>query len=135
MPASGRLPLDQLNSHADQSGTMGRVSDRFGRRASTCSSVVARCAGLSTCRRRRVARAYDTSHLTVHRYQTQPSERGRQLLLTAQLRSWFGFVTVASGCWDMHGDGNKPGVLRAVNRCQAAGSRRSAFLEDVHERG
>ena len=76
----------------------------------------------------------------VHSYKDSkdgPSTLGRLLLTARRLcEAGCGFVTVASGGWDMHGDDNNPGVLRGSESvARPLDHAVSAFLEDVHERG
>jgi hypothetical protein len=132
--------LDRIKRQADQSGKMDGI-DRFGHQAFDVISGGAVRKALDLAREdARVAARYDTSHLMVHRYKNSkdgPSTLGKLLLTARRLcEAGCGFVTVASGGWDMHGDDNNPGVLRGSESvARPLDHAVSAFLEDVHERG
>jgi len=132
--------LDRLKRHTDQTGTMVGI-DRFGQQAFDVinGGAVRKALDLDS-EEARVAARYDSSHLKVHRYQKSQDGASTlgKLLLTARrpCEAGCGFVTVASGGWDMHGDGNNPGVLRGSESvAKPLDHAVSAFLEDVHDRG
>lgn len=132
--------LDKVKRHADESGTMAGI-DRFGQQAFdvVCGGAVRKALDL-TSEDARVAARYDTSHLTIHQHQKNKdgaSTLGKLLLTARRLcEAGCGFVTVASGGWDMHGDGNNPGVLRGSESvARPLDHAVSVFLEDIHERG
>ena len=132
--------LDRLQRDADQTGLMDGI-DRFGQQALDVLHGGAVRKALDLTREdARVAARYDTSHLVVRRFQSSqdgPSTLGRLLLTARRLcEAGCGFVTVASGGWDMHADGNNPGVLHGSESVAPPLDHAvSAFLEDVHERG
>lgn len=132
--------LDRIQRHADQTGTMSGF-DRFGQQAfDVINGGGVRKALDLTNENPHVAARYDTSHLMVHRYQKSkdgPSTLGKLLLTARRLcEAGCGFVTVASGGWDMHADANNPGVLRGSESVVPPLDHAvSAFLEDVHDRG
>ena len=69
----------------------------------------------STCERedRGTIERYDTSKFRVGKKVFQPSSLGRQMLLARRLvEAGCGFVTVQNSGWDMHADGNNPGIGR-----------------------
>jgi len=132
--------LDGLKRAADASGTMAGL-DRFGQQAFDVVSGGAVRKALDLAQENpRVIERYDTSHLTVHAHQKNkngPSTLGKTLLTARRLcEAGCGFVTVASGGWDMHGDGNNPGVLRGSESVAPPLDHAvAAFIDDVHERG
>lgn len=85
---------------------------------------------------RTVAR-YDTSDIQVGKKVFRPSQLGRHMLTARRLiESGCGFVTVHSAGWDMHADGNNPGIVRGMEMLGRAVDRAtSAFLADLEQRG
>jgi hypothetical protein len=132
--------LDQFKRRADQSGEMDGL-DQFRRQAFDVVNGGAVRKALDLGQEdARVVKRYNTSHLQVHGHQKSKhgaSTLGEMLLTARRLcEAGCGFVTVASGGWDMHGDGNNPGVLRGSESvARPLDHAVSAFLEDVHERG
>jgi hypothetical protein len=132
--------LDQFKRYADQSGQMDGL-DQFRQQAFDVvnGGAVRKALDLEQ-EDARVVERYDTSHLQVHAHQKDKhgaSTLGKMLLTARRLcEAGCGFVTVASGGWDMHGDGNNPGVLRGSESvARPMDHAVSAFLEDVHDRG
>jgi uncharacterized protein (DUF1501 family) len=86
---------------------------------------------------RRTRERYDTSGFRVGKKVFQPSSLGQQMLLARRLvETGAGFVTVQNSGWDMHADGNNPGIGPGMEMLgppldQAV----CAFLEDVQQRG
>ena len=80
---------------------------------------------------------YDTSHIQIGHNQFRPSTLGKQMLLARRLcEAGCGFVTVHSAGWDMHADGNNPGMLAGMERLGTSlDIAVSTFLEDVAARG
>jgi hypothetical protein len=80
---------------------------------------------------------YDTSKFKTGKKTFAPCTIGKQLLLARRLvEAGAGFVTVQSAGWDMHADGNNPGVkdgMEMLGRPLDKGL--SALIEDLHERG
>ena len=80
---------------------------------------------------------YDASGYRVGKATFRNSVLGRQLLLARRMcEAGCGFVTVQSAGWDMHADGNNPGMAAGMEMLgppldQAV----STFLEDVADRG
>ena len=79
---------------------------------------------------------YDTSAIAIGHNQLRPSTLGKQLLLARRLcEAGCGFVTVHSAGWDMHADGNNPGMIDGMRRLGTTlDIALSAFLEDVASR-
>lgn len=67
----------------------------------------------------------------------RPSTLGQQMLLARRLvENGAGFVTVHSAGWDMHADGNNPGIVKGMNMLGTTVDKAvSAFLEDLESRG
>src|SRR5262249_8009619 len=80
---------------------------------------------------------YDTSVFRVGKKVFQPSSIGRQMLMARRLvEAGCGFVTVQNSGWDMHADGNNPGIGPGMQMLgppldKAVG----AFLDDLDSRG
>ena len=85
----------------------------------------------------RLAQRYDTSGYQVGKKSFRPSQLGRHLLTARRLiEAGCGFVTVHSAGWDMHADGNNPGIESGMEMLGRPVDRAvSAFLDDLHERG
>lgn len=85
----------------------------------------------------RVLARYDTSAQQVGHKRFRACTLGRQLLMARRLvEVGCGFVTVQNAGWDMHADGNNPGMEAGMNMLappldQAV----SAFLDDLEARG
>jgi uncharacterized protein (DUF1501 family) len=85
----------------------------------------------------RVVERYDTSRFRVGKKVFQPSSLGRQMLLARRLvEAGCGFVTVQNSGWDMHADGNNPGIGPGMEMLgRPLDKAVSAFLEDLDLRG
>jgi hypothetical protein len=85
----------------------------------------------------RLVARYDTSRFSIGKKAFRPSDLGR-LMLTARrmIEAGCGFITVHSAGWDMHADGNNPGIEAGMEMLGRPVDRAvSAFLEDLRERG
>ena len=84
-----------------------------------------------------VVERYDTSRIQVGHKQFRPSNLGKLMLMARRLcESGCGFVTVHSAGWDMHADGNNPGVVKGMDMLGTSlDVAVSAFLEDLEARG
>ncbi|MED5586794.1 MAG: DUF1501 domain-containing protein [Verrucomicrobiota bacterium] len=85
----------------------------------------------------RTRERYDTSHINIGHKKLRKSDLGKQMLMARRLvESGCGFVTVHSAGWDMHADGNNPGVVPGF---QMLGTTLdiavSAFIGDLVDRG
>lgn len=80
---------------------------------------------------------YDTSMFKTGKKVFEQSALGKQLLMARRLvESGAGFVTVQSAGWDMHADGNNPGIEAGMEMLGRPLDRAlSAFLEDIEQRG
>ncbi len=84
-----------------------------------------------------VRERYDTSQFRIGKKVFRNADIGTQFLTARRLlEAGCGFVTVHSAGWDMHADGNNPGIstgLEMLGRPLDKGL--SAFLEDLNQRG
>jgi len=80
---------------------------------------------------------YDTSKFRVGKKLFQPSSLGKQMLMARRLvEAGCGFVTVQNSGWDMHADGNNPGIGPGMDMLGPPLDKAvSAFLEDITKRG
>jgi hypothetical protein len=85
----------------------------------------------------RTLQRYDTGHIRIGHRTMRPSTLGRQMLTARRLiEAGCGFVTIHSAGWDMHADGNNPGIETGMNMLgRSVDKAVSAFLEDVEQRG
>jgi hypothetical protein len=86
---------------------------------------------------RKLIERYDTSHIAIGHKVFRPSTLGKQMLVARRLcEAGCGFVTVHSAGWDMHADGNNPGILKGMDMLgRSLDIAVSAFIEDTHDRG
>ncbi|MEK6235070.1 MAG: DUF1501 domain-containing protein, partial [Planctomycetales bacterium] len=128
--------LDQLNRKADSSGMMDGV-DRFNSQAvdlllgGAADAFDFRTENPATLER------YDTSKIKIGFKRFRESTLGKQMLVARRLiESGCGFVTVHSAGWDMHADGNNPGMTVGMDMLgRTLDQAVSAFLDDLRERG
>lgn len=80
---------------------------------------------------------YDTSKFRVGKKRFRNSLLGQHMLTARRLiEAGCGFVTVHSAGWDMHSDGNNPGIISGMEMLGRPVDRAvSAFLEDLEQRG
>lgn len=128
--------LDRLNRAIDASGNMHGI-DKFDSQA--VNLLLGGAADAFDFRKERnalVAR-YDTSDIAIGHKVFRPSTLGHQMLVARRLcEAGCGFVTVHSAGWDMHADGNNPGIVRGMEMLGRSLDRAvSAFLDDVADRG
>jgi uncharacterized protein (DUF1501 family) len=85
----------------------------------------------------KLAERYDTSMFRCGKKVFEPSILGKQLLMARRLiEAGSGFVTVQSAGWDMHADGNNPGIKAGMEMLgQPLDKALSAFLTDIEQRG
>jgi hypothetical protein len=136
-----RRGLDRLRRQVDGSGTMDSL-DRFEQQA--IDLLLGKAAEAFDLSREdpRLVERYDTSKFRVGHLRGRPetmrdSSVGRQMLLARRLcEAGCGFVTVQNAGWDMHADGNNPGIVDGMEMLgRPLDKALSAFLEDVRERG
>jgi hypothetical protein len=80
---------------------------------------------------------YDTSEYECGKKVFEPSILGKQMLMARRLiEAGAGLVTVQSAGWDMHADGNNPGIKAGMEMLgKPLDKALSAFLEDIEVRG
>lgn len=115
---------------------LGEGLDPFERQALTLLTGGASKAFDLTREDRRVVERYDTSMFKCGKKVFESSVLGKQMLLARRLiEAGAGFVTVQSAGWDMHADGNNPGIKDGMEMLGRPLDRAlSAFLEDVGQR-
>jgi uncharacterized protein (DUF1501 family) len=128
--------LDNAKREIDANGSVAGA-DRFEQQA---LEMIVRGAGDAFDIKRedkRLVERYDTSMFRVGKKVFQPSALGRQMLLARRLvEAGCGFVTVQNSGWDMHADGNNPGIAAGMEMLgRPLDKAVSAFLEDLEIRG
>lgn len=128
--------LDNVKRAIDAGGNIQGL-DRFGGQA---LDMIVRGAGEAfdiSKEDRRTIEAYDTSSFRVGKKLFQPSSLGKQMLMARRLvEAGCGFVTVQNSGWDMHADGNNPGIGPGMEMLGPPLDKSvSAFLDDVTSRG
>ena len=85
----------------------------------------------------RLLESYDTSAMKIGHKVFRESTLGHQMLLARRMvEAGSGFVTVHSAGWDMHADGNNPGMVKGMNMLGWTVDKAvSAFLADLEARG
>ena len=80
---------------------------------------------------------YNTSRFRVGKKVFRDSQLGRHMLTARRLiESGCGFITVHSAGWDMHADGNNPGIVAGMEMLgRPVDKAVSAFLDDLKQRG
>src|SRR5262249_27743412 len=80
---------------------------------------------------------YDTSKFKTGKKTFEPSILGKQMLMARRLiEAGAGFVTVQSAGWDMHADGNNPGIKDGMEMLgRPLDKALWALLEDIADRG
>jgi uncharacterized protein (DUF1501 family) len=80
---------------------------------------------------------YDTSKFRIGKKLFQSSSLGKQMLMARRLvEAGCGFVTVQNSGWDMHADGNNPGIGPGMDMLGPPLDKAvSAFVEDLTARG
>jgi uncharacterized protein (DUF1501 family) len=128
--------LDSAKRKLDAAGSIAGL-DRFEQQA---LEMIVRGAGEAFDLRkedRKTAERYDTSGFRVGKKEFQPSSIGRQMLLARRLvEEGCGFVTVQNSGWDMHADGNNPGIGPGMEMLgRPLDKALGAFLDDLDARG
>lgn len=128
--------LDQVKLTADHRPLL-MGTDRFTEQAfDVMLGSAAQAFDLSREDRRLVDR-YDTGRFQVGKKTFRSSLLGRHMLMARRLvEGGCQFVTVHSAGWDMHADGNNPGIVSGMEMLgRTVDKAVSAFLEDVSARG
>ncbi|HWG44359.1 MAG TPA: DUF1501 domain-containing protein [Gemmataceae bacterium] len=125
--------LDDLKRGLD----LGEGLDPFERQALALLTGGASKAFDLTQEDRKVVTHYDTGMFPCGKKVFEPSILGKQMLLARRLiEAGAGFVTVQSAGWDMHADGNNPGIKDGMEMLgRPLDKALSAFLEDIEQRG
>lgn len=127
--------LNQVKRQADQALLGG--SDRFTEQA--FDVILGRAAETFDLTREdpRLLERYETSQFQVGKKTFRSSLLGKHMLMARRLvESGCQFVTVHSAGWDMHADGNNPGIVSGMEMLgRPLDKAVSAFLEDLAERG
>lgn len=112
--------VDRFNEQAAQL-VLGGAADAFDFRKESKSTIA----------------DYDTSAIKIGHKAFRPSTLGHQLLVARRLcEAGCGFITVHSAGWDMHADGNNPGILKGMDMLgRTLDKGVSAFLDDLEARG
>lgn len=127
--------LDRIRRTADSTDLLAQA-DRYTQQAfDVVLGSAAAAFDLSRESPQLVAR-YDTSGFQVGKKAFRSSQLGRHLLTARRLiEAGCSFVTVHSAGWDMHADGNNPGVASGMEMLgRPLDQAVSAFLEDLRER-
>lgn len=128
--------LDGLSRTLDAAGQMDGM-DRFERQAMDLVLGNAKSAFDLSREDKSLVERYDTSRFKIGHKKMRPSTLGRQMLLARRLcEAGCGFVTVQASGWDMHADGNNPGIAKGMEMLgRPVDQAVSTFLEDVESRG
>jgi hypothetical protein len=128
--------IDRLRRQVDSSGKMEAV-DKFN--AQALNLILGGAAEAFDYKKEdpRLIERYDTSHIMIGHKRFRPSTLGKQMLVARRMcEAGCGFVTVHSAGWDMHADGNNPGMVTGMEMLgRTLDQSVSAFLEDIHARG
>ena len=128
--------LDRVKRAIDDGGQIAGL-DRFEQQA---LDMIVRGAGEAFDLAKedpRTIERYDTREFRIGKKVFQPSSLGRQMLLARRLvEAGCGFVTVQNSGWDMHADGNNPGIGPGMEMLgRPLDKAVSAFLADLEDRG
>jgi hypothetical protein len=128
--------LDQMKRRADAAGTMDGY-DKFTQQAVDLLLGGASKALDLSSEDPRILERYDTSKFRVGKKEFRPADIGTQFLMARRLiEAGCGFVTLHSAGWDMHADGNNPGIFAGMEMLgRPLDKAMSAFLEDLEARG
>ena len=128
--------MDRLKRQIDSSGTMSAI-DKYTGQAMNLILGGAADAFDFTKENKNLVERYDTSHIQIGHKNFRPSTLGKQMLVARRLcEAGCGFVTIHSAGWDMHADGNNPGMITGMEMLgRSLDQAVSAFLEDVAQRG
>ena len=128
--------IDRINRQIDATGAIGAV-DKFS--AQAMNLILGDAADAFDYRRedKQLVERYDTSHIPIGHKVFRPSTLGKQMLVARRLcEVGCGFVTVHSAGWDMHADGNNPGMVKGMEMLgRSLDIAVSTFLEDIEQRG
>lgn len=128
--------LDHLKREADTSGRMEAMDRYMGQAAEMVLGNASKVFSYQDEDPKLIQR-YDTSHIKIGHKKFRPSTLGKQLLMARRFcERGCGFVTIHSAGWDMHADGNNPGIVKGMEMLgRSLDKAVSAFIEDVQQRG
>lgn len=128
--------LDRLHRQTETAQTLGGV-DEYRQQAYQLILGQAREAFDLKKEDPRVVERYETTRYKVGFKKFRPSTIGHQLLTARRLiEAGCGFVTIQSPGWDMHADGNNPGILKGMPMLGTPLDHAlSVFLDDLADRG
>jgi len=128
--------IDGLRREADAAGALAAADEYEQRALELILGSAAETFDLSK-EKPKVLEAYDTSAMKIGHKVFRKSTLGHQMLLARRMvESGAGFVTVHSAGWDMHADGNNPGMVKGMNMLGWTLDKAvSAFLQDLEDRG
>jgi len=128
--------LDRLERDVDTRGQMAGL-DKFEQQAFELILGKSRDAFDLSREDPELVRRYDTSSFQTGHKKYRRSELGKQLLLARRLcEAGCGFVTIQNPGWDMHADGNNPGIKKGMEMLGTPVDQAvSVFLEDIAARG
>ena len=128
--------IDSLHRETDASGALAAADEYEQRALDLILGSAADTFDLSK-EKPKVLEAYDTSAMKIGHKIFRKSTLGHQMLLARRMvESGAGFVTVHSAGWDMHADGNNPGMVKGMNMLGWTVDKAvSAFLQDLEDRG
>lgn len=128
--------LDRVRHETDASEALASVDKYTHQAFDVILGSAAQAFDLSRENPRLVER-YDTSRFQVGKKSFRSSLLGRHLLTARRLiEAGCGFVTIHSAGWDMHADGNNPGIEAGMEMLgRPLDQAVSAFLDDLRDRG
>ena len=128
--------LDKVKRSIDASGNISGLDRLEGQALDMIVRGAGEAFDISKEDRRTIER-YDTSNFRVGKKLFQPSSLGKQMLMARRLvEAGCGFVTVQNSGWDMHADGNNPGIGPGMDMLGPPLDKAvSAFLDDLTSRG
>ena len=130
------IAIDKLKREADANGNLA-AADAYEQRALDLILGSAADTFDLTKENPKLLADYDTSAMKIGHKVFRKSTLGHQMLLARRMvEAGTGFVTVHSAGWDMHADGNNPGIVKGMNMLGWTVDKAiSAFLQDLENRG
>ena len=128
--------IDSFRKQLDHTGTMTAMDELSAQAMTLLLGGSTKAFDLTQEDPKTVA-AYDTSKMQIGHKKFRPSTLGKQMLVARRLcEAGAGFVSVHSAGWDMHADGNNPGMVKGMAMLGTTMDQAvSAFLDDVEQRG
>ena len=128
--------IDVARREADASGALAAADEYEQRALDLILGSASKTFDLSS-EDPKLLETFDTSAMKIGHKVYRKSTLGHQMLLARRMvESGAGFVTVHSAGWDMHADGNNPGMVKGMNMLGWTLDKAvSAFLQDLEDRG